>query len=114
MESISVRRASIPDAFDVFRLVEEYYDVVSVVVRDMRRAGEVKRLYVQPPFRRRGLAQMLLDDLERFALDRGDEWLHLDTNDACKRRSCSINGTATFRARGTTTIRRLRFSCASG
>ena len=48
----------------------------------IERAGEVKRLYVQPPFRRRGLAQMLLTDLERFARDRGDHWLYLDTNDS--------------------------------
>ena len=47
---------------------------------DLGCAGEVKRLYVQPPFRHRGLAQLLLDDLERFAYGRGDEWLYLDTN----------------------------------
>ena len=44
-------------------------------------AGEVKRLYVRPAFRRRGIAQKLLENLERFALDRGAKWLHLDTND---------------------------------
>jgi len=118
LDSIAVRRASIPDASDVFRLVQEYYDAVSVVVRDdrtklmdyltsaesgvwlaycgvtaagcilyhplseMAAAGEVKRLYVQPAFRRRGLAQRLLEELERFALGHGDEWLYLDTNDS--------------------------------
>ena len=118
MNLSSVRRASIADASDAFRLVEEYYDAVSVVVRDSRTklmgyltnaesgvwlaycgatavgcvlyhplperdvAGEVKRLYVQPAFRRRRLAQRLLEDLERFSLARGDEWLYLDTNDS--------------------------------
>jgi GNAT superfamily N-acetyltransferase len=113
-----VRQASVSDASDVFRLVEEYYDAVSVVARDSRevlvnylvrtdcgvwlayaeadavgcilyhpfpelgRAGEVKRLYVRPPFRRHGLAQQLLNVLERFAVAHGDEWLYLDTNDA--------------------------------
>jgi len=48
------------------------------------RAGEVERLCVEPPFRRRGLAQMLLDDLERFAVGRGDDWLYLDTNDTLR------------------------------
>lgn len=44
-------------------------------------AGEVKRLYVMPAFRRRGVAQALFDPLERFAKSRGDEWLYLDTHD---------------------------------
>src|SRR6202022_2960163 len=101
-----------------FSLVEEYYDAVSVVVRDTRAklwsdylqnatsgvwlaysgtnavgcilyhplsemgsAAEVKRLYVRPAFRQCGVAQALLEHLERFASIRGDEWLYLDTND---------------------------------
>ena len=44
-------------------------------------AGEVKRLYVRPAFRGRGIAQELLENVERFALDRGAKWLYLDTND---------------------------------
>jgi ribosomal protein S18 acetylase RimI-like enzyme len=115
-----VRQASLVEASDVFRLVEEYYDAVSVVVRDDRdtlldylvrrdcgvwlaydgdlavgcilyhplpelgRTGEVKRLYIQPSFRRRGLAQQLLDVLERSAVRRGDQWLYLDTNDTLR------------------------------
>jgi GNAT superfamily N-acetyltransferase len=43
--------------------------------------GEVKRLYVRPPFRRRGVAQALLEHVERFALSLGVEWLYLDTKD---------------------------------
>jgi mannose-6-phosphate isomerase-like protein (cupin superfamily)/GNAT superfamily N-acetyltransferase len=46
---------------------------------NMDAAGEIKRLYVRPPFRREGLAQRLLDGVERFASSRGDEWLYLDT-----------------------------------
>jgi len=47
----------------------------------MGSVGEVKRLYVRPAFRRRGIAQELLERLERFASSRGVEWLYLDTND---------------------------------
>lgn len=118
MAACTVRRASLAEATDVFSLVEEYYDAVSVVVRDNRAKllsdylqnttsgvwlaysgtavvgcilyhplsdmgslGEVKRLYVRPAFRHRGVAQALLEHLERFASSRGDEWLYLDTND---------------------------------
>src|SRR5205823_5504576 len=48
---------------------------------EMGSAGEVKRLYVRPAFRQRGVARALLEHLERFAASRGDEWLYLDTND---------------------------------
>jgi GNAT superfamily N-acetyltransferase len=44
-------------------------------------AGEVKRLYVRPAFRRRGIAQALLERLEQFAATGATEWLYLDTND---------------------------------
>jgi len=44
-------------------------------------AGEVKRLYVRPAFRKRGIAEALLEALERFASSRGAEWLYLDTHD---------------------------------
>jgi GNAT superfamily N-acetyltransferase len=113
-----VRRASVADRADVFRLVEEYYEAVSVVQRDDRErltqyvadpdcgawlafndvgravgcvlyhplpqlgaAGEMKRLYIQPASRRLGLAGWLVDELERFAGTRGDDWLYLDTKD---------------------------------
>ena len=113
----TVRRATLEDADEVFRLVEEYYEAVAVIARDSRgvlkkdyldspaagvwlacagpeavgcilyhplpalgAAGEVKRLYVRPPFRRRGVADALLDALEAFALRRGDAWLYLDTH----------------------------------
>ena len=44
-------------------------------------AGEVKRLYVRPAFRRRGIAEKLLESLERFASSRGAQWIYLDTTD---------------------------------
>jgi ribosomal protein S18 acetylase RimI-like enzyme len=50
-------------------------------LRHMGSAGEVKRLYVRPAFRRRGIAEKLLRELERFASSRGTEWLYLDTTD---------------------------------
>jgi GNAT superfamily N-acetyltransferase len=48
---------------------------------DMGSAGEVKRLYVRPAFRRQGVAQALLEHVEQFASRRGDEWLYFDTNE---------------------------------
>jgi GNAT superfamily N-acetyltransferase len=44
-------------------------------------AGEVKRLYVRPLFRHRGIAQQLLENLEQFAVVAGVQWLYLDTKD---------------------------------
>jgi GNAT superfamily N-acetyltransferase len=112
----SVFRASVAHAEDLVSLIEEYYEAVSVVLRDspdeilanyvrnrkagawiayvgtgavgcvlyrplpsMGAAGEVKRMYVRPPFRRRGVAQALLDRLERFAASEDVEWVYLDT-----------------------------------
>lgn len=45
-------------------------------------AGEVKRLNVRPAFRRRGIAQELLRNLETFALAQGAKSLYLDTNES--------------------------------
>ena len=50
----------------------------------MGSAGEVKRLYVRPAFRKRGIAERLLQALERFAASRADQWLYLDTNDGLR------------------------------
>jgi GNAT superfamily N-acetyltransferase len=113
-----VRRVSRAEAAEVFSLVEEYYDAVSVIARDDRAkllhfladsrsgvwiayddanavgcilyhplpelgsAGEVKRLYVRPAFRRRGIAHVLLRSLEEFALSQGASSLYLDTNES--------------------------------
>ena len=43
-------------------------------------AGECKRLYVRPQFRRRGVAEGLMDALEDFASGAGLRWIYLDTN----------------------------------
>jgi ribosomal protein S18 acetylase RimI-like enzyme len=45
------------------------------------RAGEVKRLYVKPAARGRGIAGLLLDALQAFARASGYEWLYLDSKD---------------------------------
>jgi GNAT superfamily N-acetyltransferase len=44
-------------------------------------AGEVKRLYVQPASRGRGIAGLLLDALDEYARGVGYEWLYLDSKD---------------------------------
>lgn len=48
---------------------------------EMPASAEVKRLYVRPEFRRRGIAQELLTNLERFAATQPVHWLYLDTKD---------------------------------
>lgn len=45
------------------------------------RAGEVKRLYVKPKARGRGIAGLLLDALHQYARDAGYETLYLDSKD---------------------------------
>ncbi len=44
-------------------------------------AGEVKRLYVQPASRGRGVAGKLLDALHEYARSDGYKWLYLDSKD---------------------------------
>jgi GNAT superfamily N-acetyltransferase len=44
-------------------------------------AAEVKRLYVKPAARGRGIAELLLAALEEFAVAYGYEWLYLDSKD---------------------------------
>ena len=44
-------------------------------------SGEVKRLYVQPLHRGRGIAAALYQSLEEYARASGYEWLYLDTTD---------------------------------
>jgi GNAT superfamily N-acetyltransferase len=47
-------------------------------------AGEIKRLYVRPEYRRAGIASLLMDQLEAFAIQHGMKWLYLDTKDDLK------------------------------
>jgi DNA-binding MarR family transcriptional regulator/GNAT superfamily N-acetyltransferase len=105
---------------DAVRLMEEYYEAISIVARDppgaiqkiidlpgsgvwlayegeravgcvvLRKlasipfAAECKRLYVQPAARGHGIADMLMDVLERFARDKGLRWVYLDSHDGLK------------------------------
>jgi ribosomal protein S18 acetylase RimI-like enzyme len=43
--------------------------------------GEVKRLYVEPEYRGRGIAAALHDALQSYATNSGYRWLYLDTAD---------------------------------
>lgn len=47
-------------------------------------AGECKRLYVKPAARGKHLADMLMDQLERFARSQCLTWIYLDTCDHLK------------------------------
>jgi ribosomal protein S18 acetylase RimI-like enzyme len=44
-------------------------------------AGECKRLYVRARFRRRGIAEMLLDAMEAHGRRSGLSWIYLDSKD---------------------------------
>jgi len=46
---------------------------------EIPRSSEIKRLYVQPPYRQHGIAQALLNAIEQFAANAGYEWLYLDS-----------------------------------
>ncbi|CAN7287978.1 GNAT family N-acetyltransferase [Pseudoduganella sp. LjRoot289] len=48
---------------------------------DTPAATECKRLYVQPAFRGRGIAEALLDAMEEHAGAGGAAWIYLDTKD---------------------------------
>ena len=45
-------------------------------------AGECKRLFVRPAFRRAGVAAALMDTLEDFARGHGIGWIYLDTHES--------------------------------
>jgi GNAT superfamily N-acetyltransferase len=47
-------------------------------------AMECKRLYVRPQFRGRGIAEALLDAMEKYALEKAAEWVYLDSKDDLK------------------------------
>jgi len=54
-----------------------------IALRAMGRnaAAEIKRMYVRPQWRGRGVAQQLLQNAERFAAGAGYQWIYLDTTD---------------------------------
>lgn len=60
-------------------------EIVGCVVlrrlESIARAGECKRLYVQPAARGMGIADRLMDALEEFARRRGTDWIYLDSYD---------------------------------
>jgi GNAT superfamily N-acetyltransferase len=45
----------------------------------MSESSEIKRLYVRPAYRGRGIADLLLQELEDYARGTGYVWLYLDT-----------------------------------
>jgi len=47
-------------------------------------SAEIKRLYVRPEARGRGVAQQLLEAVESFAEAAGYRWVYLDTTDEMK------------------------------
>lgn len=58
-----------------------------VVLKDLpsiSEAGECKRLYVKPSARGCGIADLLLDALEKHAHSLGMRWMYLDTHDGLK------------------------------
>lgn len=117
MGSVTIACAGRGNVDDAWTIVSEYYDAVSVVVREDRerfereyfgdgagvwlartgpevvgcialrpleaspKTGEVKRLYVKPPARGQGIAEMLLDALEDYAAQAGYDELYLDSKD---------------------------------
>jgi ribosomal protein S18 acetylase RimI-like enzyme len=47
----------------------------------LENSGEIKRLYVRPPYRNQGIAEALLEALEEYAALHGYSSLYLDTKD---------------------------------
>ena len=50
-------------------------------MRQFAESSEVKRLYVQPEYRGRGIAAALHDALQSYARNAGYRWMYLDTAD---------------------------------
>jgi GNAT superfamily N-acetyltransferase len=42
-------------------------------------SGEIKRMYLRQSYRGQGVAELLLDALEKYARESGYKWLYLDT-----------------------------------
>jgi ribosomal protein S18 acetylase RimI-like enzyme len=57
-------------------------DVGCIALRSLdaaSKSSEIKRLYVRPAYRGRGVADLLLQELEDFARKSGYAWIYLDT-----------------------------------
>jgi GNAT superfamily N-acetyltransferase len=66
----------------VWLAIVECKAVGCVALRKLPRqanCGEIKRMYVQSSYRGTGIAGSLLAALEKYALERGYDWLYLDT-----------------------------------
>jgi putative acetyltransferase len=70
----------------IFVVVRDGEDAVACggVTRFDEVRGEVKRMYVKPHVRGRGLGRLVLDELERHARELGFEALVLETGDKSK------------------------------
>jgi GNAT superfamily N-acetyltransferase len=97
IQDIEIWRANAAEADAAFGLVDEYFEAVGVVSRELagcialRRlrppdgfpeglpCSEIKRMYVRDKFREQGIAQKLLTAAERFARETGYAWIYLDT-----------------------------------
>jgi DNA-binding MarR family transcriptional regulator/GNAT superfamily N-acetyltransferase len=55
--------------------------VVLRPLKHLRSAAECKRLYVRAQFRRRGIAEALLDAMEDYARSSSLQWIYLDSKD---------------------------------
>jgi len=53
-------------------------------LHEIARCGEVKRLYVKPEYRGQGIAEQMLEALERYAREAGYEAIYLDSKDDLK------------------------------
>lgn len=53
-------------------------------LKEMAGCGEVKRLYVKPEYRGRGIAEQLLEALEAYARESGYRAIYLDSKDDLK------------------------------
>ena len=66
----------------VWLAAEDGENVGCVAMRRLSRNGEraeIKRMYVRPTFRGRGIADLLIRELEDYARQCGYRWLYLDT-----------------------------------
>jgi DNA-binding MarR family transcriptional regulator/GNAT superfamily N-acetyltransferase len=50
-------------------------------LKHLRSSAECKRLHVRAQFRRRGIAEALLDAMEKYARNRSLRWIYLDSKD---------------------------------
>lgn len=94
-----------PGSYDaIWVAVHEVQIIGSVAMRLPKdgKAAELKRMYLRPPFRGRGLGRSLLDQALRWAETQGCESVVLDTS-AAMAEAQRLYETAGFRRTGTRT-----------